>query len=91
MNAVRERDCLIELFDQVRSQRPAVYMADEGQKWLCAIGDCISALPTQSQRWAATVLVAGDLQASMPGLPLGNAYLSIQEAVLKASGKVARY
>ena len=78
-------DCLVEMFEQVRAQRPPIYDGDAWQSWLCAIGDCISALPTQQQRWAATVLVANDLVLAMPGLSLAMAHLAILEAVMKAS------
>jgi hypothetical protein len=79
-------DCLIEMLDQVRGQRPAVYMCDEFNNWLCAIGDCISALPTRDQRWAASVLVANDLALAMPGLPLSLAHTTILNAVILANG-----
>jgi len=79
------RDCAVEIFDDIRASRPPIYDGDAWQSWLCAIGDCISALPTQQQRWAATVLVANDLVLAMPGLSLAMAHLSILEAVMKAS------
>jgi hypothetical protein len=72
------------MFDQVRAQRPAVYLGDEWQSWLCAIGDCIAALPTRDQRWAAGVLVANDICLAIPGTPLAVAHLAILEAVMKA-------
>ena len=79
-------DALCELFDQVRAQRPPIYDADAWQSWLCAIGDCISALPTRDQRWASTILVANDLVLAMPGTPLSMAHLMIQTAVFRAGG-----
>lgn len=85
-NLVGERDCLLELFDQVRAQRPPVYDCDSWHNWLAAIGDCISALPSQRQRWAATVLVGNDICESMPGTPLAVAHLTILEAVARAAG-----
>lgn len=80
------QDCLIVLFDNVRAQRPPVYDCDLWQSWLCAIGDCISALKSQRQRWAATVLIANDIADSLPGTPLAIAHLTILEAVTKAAG-----
>ena len=82
---IEGQDCLIVMLEQVRGQRPAVYLADEYANWLCAIGDCISALPTRDQRWAAGVLVANDLVLAMPGLSLAMAHLAILEAVMKAT------
>jgi len=82
---IEGQDCLIVMLEQVRQQRPPVFMADEYANWLCAIGDCIAALPTQDQRWAAGVLVANDLVLAMPGLSLAMAHLSILEAVMKAT------
>lgn len=78
------QDCAVLMFDDYRARRPAVYLGDEWKTWLCAIGQCISALPTQSQRWAATVLVAHDLVHAMPGTPLSLANFMILEAVMKA-------
>ena len=78
------RDCAVEIFDDIRASRPPIYDGDAWQSWLCAIGDCISALPTQQQRWAATVLCGDDLATAMPGMPLSLAYHTILEAVLKA-------
>lgn len=80
------QDCLVILFDSVRAQRPPVYLSDEWQNWLAAIGDCISALPTQSQRWAVTVLVGNDICEAMPGTPISVAHLVILEAVARAAG-----
>ena len=77
-------DVLTEMFEELRAQRPPIYDGDAWQSWLCAIGDCISALPTQKQRWAATVLCGDDLATAMPVLPLSLAYHTILEAVLKA-------
>jgi hypothetical protein len=82
---IEGRDCLIVMLEQVRHQRPPIYLSDEWQNWLCAIGDCISALPTRDQRWAAGVLVANDLVLAMPGLSLAMAHFTVLEAVMKAS------
>ena len=80
-------DALCELFDQVRSQRPPIHDGNAWQSWLCAIGECISALPGgRDARWAATVLVSDDLCRAMPGTPLTMAYLMIQTAVFRAGG-----
>lgn len=84
----KSQDCLLVMFDQVRAQRPEIYQGDEWQTWLCAIGDCISALPTQPQRWAATILVANDLVMAIPGTSLPIAHLAIQDAVFRAGVKL---
>ena len=78
------RDCAVEIFDDIRASRPPIYDGDAWQSWLCAIGDCISALPTQKQRWDATVLCGDDLATAMPGLPLSLAYHVVLEQVLLA-------
>jgi hypothetical protein len=78
-------DCVVSMLDELRQQRPAVYLADEFATWEAAIGQLIASLPTRDQRWAATVLVANDLVLAMPGLSLAMAHLSILEAVMKAT------
>ena len=78
-------DVLTEMFEELRTQQPKIYLADEYATWLCAIGYCIAALPTQDQRWAAGVLIANDLCNAMPGLSLAMAHFTVLEAVMKAS------
>jgi hypothetical protein len=74
-------DVLIDMIDELRATRPPCYLADEWQAWLNAIGQAITALPTQAQRWAATILVANDLVQAMPGLPLSVAFVRVQAAI----------
>ena len=76
-------DVLLQMVDELREQRPAVYLADEYAAWEHAIGQTIAALPTREQRWAATVLVGNDLAKAMPGLPLSVAYGRILGVVLQ--------
>ena len=77
-------DVLTEMLDELRTQQPKIYLTDAYATWLRQIGVAIAALPTQQQRWAATVLCGDDLATAMPGMPLSLAYHTILEAVLKA-------
>jgi hypothetical protein len=79
-------DALMVLLDEVRTQRPPVYLADEWAAWLQAVAQCICALPTAPRQWAAAVLVAGDLINASPGLSMLMAYAAVQEAVQRAAG-----
>lgn len=78
-------DAIVEMFDQVRSQRPALFLGDERETWIAAVADCISALPTRDQRWAAGVLVANDIATVLPGTPIQLAHLLVLDAVLRAT------
>ena len=80
-------DSLVLLFMEIRQQRPPVYLADEWQRWLAAMGQTIAAFPTPERRWAAIVLIADDLVRAMPGLALDLAYGTVDEAVRQASGE----
>lgn len=85
--AAKKRDCSLIMFDDIRAMRPSIAGGEKWQNWLAAIGDCISALPTQPQRWAATVLVANDVVMAVPGTTLAIAHLAIQDAVFRAGVK----
>jgi len=83
-------DAVIDMLEELRVQRPPVYLADEWAQWEASIGKVIAALPRRDQRWAATVLVANDLVLAMPGLPLTLAYQRMTEAVLRAGNTLTR-
>jgi hypothetical protein len=84
MTAMITTDCVLTMLEELRTQRPAVYLADEFAAWEASVGQVISSLPGQAQRWAATVLVANDLCVAMPGLPLSVAFLRVQTALYGA-------
>ena len=77
-------DVLTEMFEELRTQQPKIYLADEYATWLRQIGMAIAALPTQQQRWAAGVLVGDDIVRQMPGTSLAMAYHVVLEQVLLA-------
>ncbi|MHB1098134.1 MAG: hypothetical protein ACYCZR_01140 [Burkholderiales bacterium] len=67
-------DSLAMMIDDLRGHRPKIYDVDAWARWESAIVQTIAALPTEERQWAAIVLVANDLFAEMPGLPLQMAY-----------------
>ena len=77
-------DALVTMLEELRQQQPPVYLADDFATWLRQIGLAISVLPSQQQRWAATVLCGDDLATAMPGMPLSLAYHVVLEQVLLA-------
>lgn len=74
-------DSLACLFQETRQQRPPIWDADAWQSWLAAMAQVLGAFHDPARRWAAMVLVADDLMRSMPGLAMGLAYGTIEEAV----------
>lgn len=66
-------DSLSVMLDDLRTHRPQIYQADEWAAWEAAMVQALAALPKDRQ-WAAVVLVANDLTAAMPGLPLQVTY-----------------
>lgn len=71
---MRERDCLVEMVDELRAQRPKIYDADRFTPWLEAMRVAVQALPRLDQRFATVALVADDLAKELPGAPLGMTY-----------------
>jgi len=58
-------DVLVEMFADLRRQRPPVYDADGWAGWIAAMRQVIQVLPTYDQRWASVVLLADDLAGAM--------------------------
>lgn len=73
-------DCLIDLLDELRGQRPPVFDADLREQWLAAIGAFISNMGDTRQRIKAIESVALDLYAAY-GMPKEVAYLAVCVAV----------
>lgn len=80
------RDCLDELFDDLRTERPLLQHGAEWDAWLTSMGECICAMPTRARRWGAIKAISEDICTAMPGNGLVVAHLSIQAAVLRAGG-----
>ncbi|MGL4296243.1 MAG: hypothetical protein ACRCTG_11045 [Aestuariivirga sp.] len=71
---LREKDCLVQMVDELRMQRPPVYDADRFRSWIEGLREAVQALPRFDQRWASVVLVADDLAKAMPCMPMGMAF-----------------
>lgn len=84
------RDILIDMFDELRRTRPAVYLADEFLLWYSAVGQTIAAFPTEERRQACCLLVANDLCRAMPGLSLASSVHWVLAVVAAERGEVRR-
>lgn len=67
-------DCLVEMVDELRAQRPKIYDADRFQPWVEAMRAAVQASPRLEQRWATVALVADDLAQELSGAPIGMTY-----------------
>jgi hypothetical protein len=76
-------DAVLDILDELRAQRPAIYLADEFATWETAIGQVIASIRDRDMRWHAVLSVAGDLMLAMPGLPAAKAFQRVAEAILK--------
>ena len=75
-------DSLDTIFDELRAHRPAVYDADGWQRWLDGLAQVVQALPRFEQRWASVALLADDVAAAVPGVPVGMAFRSLAPRLL---------
>lgn len=82
-------DCLNAMLLELLSQRPPVYLADERQTWLAAIGQLIAGISDPAQRLDAIKLVALDLRFAY-GLRKELAELYVQVAVFSAEEEVSK-
>lgn len=83
-------DSLVDLFTEVRQQRPPVWHVTDWQRWLEAVGQVIAGFQTVERRWACVTLVADDLCQAMPGLSLTLAYHTIAQTVFVHEVKEGR-
>lgn len=77
-----ERDCLVQMVDELRGQRPPVYDADRFRTWIEGLRETVQALPRFEQRWASVALVADDLARAMPCMPMGMAFNWLARQIL---------
>lgn len=82
--AVKEFDSLVEMFAELRDQRPVFYDRDLWLSWEEAYGQVIAEMGTPEQRWAAIVLIAHDLNEAIPSLTLSVAYGHVRAVVERA-------
>jgi len=77
-------DVLQDMIDELRQQRPPVYLADERITWFAAVGQAIAGMPASAARIQAIEDVARDLWVANPGMPESMCLLSVQVAVFSA-------
>jgi len=78
-------DVVVTMFDELRAQRPPVYDADRWNAWLASLAQVVQAVPRFEQRWACVALLADDVAAALPGVPVGMAFRSLAPRVLTAA------
>ena len=82
-------DALMVMLAELRNQRPPVYMADEREHWLAAIGQLISGMTNRTQRLAALeavtldLVIAYDLREDMAQLAV---YVAVFSAEVQGRG-----
>lgn len=79
---LREKDCLVQMVDELRAARPMIYDADRFRPWIEGLRETVQALPRFDQRWASVVLVADDLAKAMPCMPMGMAFSWLARQIL---------
>lgn len=79
---LREKDCLVQMVDELRALRPPVYDADQFGTWIAGLRETVQALPRFDQRWASVALVADDLAKAEPCMPLGMAFSWLARQIL---------
>ena len=81
-------DVLTVMFHELRTQRPSIWQGDEWAQWEAAIGQTITAMPTQIERWFATKEIMFDLLLAFPTLERHEAHRYVSQLVLLSGGKV---
>ena len=76
-------DCVVSMLNELRQQRPPVFMADERERWLSSIGAFIANMTDSAQRMRAINTVALDLWAAY-GMRRDVAVFTVQVAVFAA-------